>query len=81
MSLPNGMTVFESRLLPTSSGALACIGGPVEALNQFCNNSGVKNTLNYMSYLINNVKYNPPKIEAFPIIKKQFVDPNIPGIE
>ena len=81
LTLPNGMTVFQSKLLPTSKGALACIGGPVEALHQFSNNIGVKNTISYMSNLIQNVKKYPPRLEAFPSSHKSYlIDKNIPGI-
>ena len=44
-TFPNGLTVFESQLKPTSPGALACIGGPVEALEHLCGIIGSKDTM------------------------------------
>ena len=37
-TLPSGLTVYHSKLMPAEPGQVACIGGPVEALNYFTNN-------------------------------------------
>ena len=51
-SMPNGLTLFKSKLLPSSSGMLACIGGPINILEHICDSNGVGNTFSYMSHLI-----------------------------
>ena len=87
MTLPNGLTVFESKLKPTAPGLVACIGGPVECLEHLCGIAGTKSTLSYMSNLVQNMKDFRPRIDFFPTtqpdFKKDFnmIDRDIPGIE
>ena len=83
-TLPNGLTVFESRLKPTAPGVLACIGGPVEALEHLCGAAGVKSTMSYMSCLIQNLKNFKPRVDFFPANIKQhnmLMDGDLPGVE
>ena len=54
-TFPNGMTVFESRLMPASTGALACIGGPISCLDHICDSIGASSTLSYMANLTQNL--------------------------
>ena len=37
---PSGLAVYKSKLLPAQPGQLACIGGPVGALESMCNKLG-----------------------------------------
>ena len=80
-TFPNGLTVFKSRLRPTKPGILACIGGPVEALQSICGIAGAKSTIGYMSHLIQNIKAPAHKINLNPSTKNaNFFDFNIPGM-
>ena len=84
-SLPNGLTVFESKLLPTAPGVLACIGGPVEALEHICGIAGKKSTITYMASLVQNVKNFRPRVDFFPATAHKNntfqIDDDIPGIK
>ena len=80
-TFPNGLTIFKSKLKPTSPGVLACIGGPVEALENICGIVGAKPALGYMCNLIQNIKAPAPRINLNPLTKKKhFVDFNIPEV-
>ena len=82
-SLPNGLTIFKSKFKPTSRGALACIGGPVEALSFLCDSAGTEDTMTYLSYLAENMKTYKFRMDFFPSTIKQsscLVDSDIPGI-
>merc|ERR1711954_446427 len=81
-TFPNGLTIFKSKLMPTKPGTLACIGGPVEALETLCGIAGAKSTLNYVSHLVQNIKAPAHRVNLAPITKPtNLVDINIPGIE
>ena len=81
-TFPNGLTIFKSKLMPTKPGTLACIGGPVEALETLCGIAGAKSTLNYVSHLVQNIKAPAHRVNLAPITKTtNLVDINIPGIE
>ena len=54
-AFPNGLTVFESKLMPASPNALACIGGPISCLDQICESIGASSTLMYMANLTQNL--------------------------
>ena len=75
-SFPSGLTVFESRLMPATSGALACIGGPISCLNQICDTVGASSTLSYMANLIQNMN-DFTKLEFFPLDRSDFEFPRI----
>ena len=64
-TFPSGLTVFESRLMPATSGALACIGGPISSLDHICETIGASSTLSYMANLTQNLG-NYTKLEFFP---------------
>ena len=64
-TFPNGLTIFESKLMPASSGALACIGGPISCIDHICDTIGASSTLSYMANLTQNLgRYT--KLEFFP---------------
>ena len=66
-TLPNGLAVYKSKLLPASCNKLACIGGPIEALDTIVVSSGAKSAIRYMGHLIRNVSaVNIPRMEFFP---------------
>ena len=65
-TLPNGLTVFESKLKPTAPGVLACIGGPVEALEHLCGITDTQSTMTYMASLVQNIKDFKPRVDFFP---------------
>ena len=81
-SMPNGLTLFKSKLLPSSSGMLACIGGPINILEHICDSNGVGNTFSYMSHLIQYRDQHKYRMEFFPDLKSSaLVDKDIPGIQ
>ena len=82
-TMPNGLTIFKSKFKPTSRGALACIGGPVEALSFLCDSAGTENTMTYLSYLVQNKNTYKFRMDFFPCSVKQsscLIDSDIPGI-
>ena len=82
-TLPNGLTIFRSKFKPTSRGALACIGGPVEALSFLCDSAGTWDTMTYLSYLVENIRTYKFRMNFFPCSAKQYsclADSDIPGI-
>ena len=62
---PNGLAVYKSKLLPVIPGDVACIGGPVEALDGL---EGVYggHTLGYLTQLTLAMKTCKPRLEFFP---------------
>ena len=74
---PSGLAVYKSKLLPVVPGDVACIGGPVEALEGL---EGVYggHTLGYLTQLTLALKYSKPRLEFFPDSKH--IDEDIPGI-
>ena len=64
-SFPNGLTVFESKLRPAESNALACIGGPLSCIDSLCNSLGASTTMSYMANLTQNLGQYL-KIDLFP---------------
>ena len=43
--LPCGLTVYHNKLMPAEPGQVACIGGPVEALNSLADNFQAQSVL------------------------------------
>ena len=78
-TMSNGLTLFKSQLKPTSPGALACIGGPVEALQYLCEKAGRKSTMTYLSYLVQDLRNFKSRVDFFPSVAC-FVDGDIPDI-
>ena len=62
---PSGLAVYKSKLLPVVPGDVACIGGPVEALEGL---EGVYggHTLGYLTQLTLALKNSKPRLEFFP---------------
>ena len=82
-TMPNGLTIFKSKFRPTAQGALACIGGPVEALSFLCDSAGTESTMTYLSYLVQNMKTYKFRVDFSPCSVKQsscLIDSDIPGI-
>ena len=78
---PNGLTIFKSKLLPASPGAVACIGGPVSALEELVGVVGGRPAFGYMTTLVNNLGKYQPRMEFFPNNDNYALhDPDIPGI-
>ena len=82
-TLPNGLTVFKSKLKPIAPNLLACIGGPVDVLETLCNVAGTKPILNYMSCLVRNWKNYKLRCDFFPETpsKVKLIDADLPGAE
>ena len=79
---PSGLAVYKSKLLPAAPGELACIGGPVGALENFCHGFG-GNSLRYIVQLTQVMSSYAPRLEFFPETKpfsKDVIDDDIPGI-
>ena len=72
-TFPSGLTVFESRLKPDEPGALACLGGPLSALEHLCENIGQLSTMTYMANLIKSTD-NYLKIDSLSLFKCEFED-------
>ena len=79
-TLPSGLTVYRSKLLPAVPGHVACIGAPVEALNSLANNFQAQSVLSQLTHMCNNISNYVPRLDYFPEISPEFVDANIPGI-
>ena len=62
---------------------MACLGGPIEALEGLCGSHGAKSTIGYMSCLVQNLKNYKPRVDFFPTSRhgKQSLDINIPGVD
>ena len=78
---PNGLAVYKSKLLPAIPGAVACIGGPVEALEGL---EGVYggHTLGYITQLTLAMKTFSPRLDFFPDDKHDaLIDADIPGVD
>lgn len=88
-TMPNGLTVYKSKLLPANPNELACIGGPIEALDTLVVSAGAKSTIRVMGHLIRSISAgNIPRMEFFPSssaemerCKERFVDRDIPEID
>ena len=83
---PNGLAVFKSKLMPASPGAVACIGGPIGALEGLAGVLGGHSAIGYMTQLTQALGKNRSRIDFFPSDipdEKNFdiQDPDIPGIE
>ena len=79
---PNGLTVFKSQLLPVVPGAIACIGGPVDALNNIAGALGGQAALKYMSSLVTDLGKYKSKIDFFPTsyLDTNLIDMDIPDV-
>ena len=65
--LPNGMTIYKSKFIPARANESACIGGPIECINQLTNTVGASDTIRYLSNFLNYISANhAPKIDFFP---------------
>ena len=84
-TFPNGLTIFKSKLKPIAPGMLACIGGPVDKLEELCEINGSKSAISYMSCLIQDMKNFRPRMEFFPSSNQnqltKLIDSDIPGCE
>ena len=66
-SLPSGLTIYKSKFLPANEGELACIGGPLGALDGLTNTISMSSCVRYLSNLIHNYSAGfVPKIDFFP---------------
>ena len=81
-TFPNGLTIFKSKLMPASPGAVACIGGPVAAIGELAGVIGQHSTTAYLSNLLTEMKNYKPRMEFFPKMKEliNLQDQDIPGI-
>ena len=88
-SMPNGLTVYKSKFAPVNEDEIACIGGPLAAIDTIVMNAGARSAMRYMSNLINMAsKENTPKLEFFPSSDvetdrclERFTDQGIPQIK
>merc|ERR1712148_165536 len=84
-TLPNGLTIYKSKLQPWNPGETACIGGPIEALEGAMNVASTGTILRNMANLIHDVKEYRPKLEYFPdeiyVKREKVADRDIPDIE
>ena len=81
---PNGLTVFKSQLMPAFPGAVACIGGPVSALDNIASALGGQSAIKYMTTLVTGIRsVYKPRLDFFPEFKNRpdLIDKDIPGVE
>ena len=83
------MTVFKSKFVPVKSGEVACIGGPIECINNIANSAGAQTAVRYLSNFISSVSAGyAPKVDFYPSsipemerCLERFVDKDIPQID
>ena len=88
-TLPSGLTIYKSKFLPAKDDELACIGGPLGALEGLTNTISMSSCVRYLSNLISNYSSGfAPKIDFFPSSKQEmercldrFTDKAIPGMK
>ena len=77
LTLPSGLTVYHRKLMPAEPGQVACIGGPVEALNSLANNFQTQSVLSQLMYMCNNISNYVPKLDFFPAMNPEIADVDI----
>ena len=88
-SLPSGLTIYKSKFLPANKNELACIGGPLGALEGMTNTFSMSSCVRYLSNLVSNYSAGyAPKIDFFPSSIQEmnrcldrFSDKAIPGVK
>ena len=89
LTLPSGLTIYKSKFLPANKGELACIGGPLGALDGLTNTISMSSCVRYLSNLCSNYASGfAPKIDFFPSSTQEmdrcftrFSDKAIPGVK
>ena len=56
-TLPSGLQVLKSRLLPANKGEVCFIGGPTGALSLMINRISAQSTIQYMYNMINDLNF------------------------
>ena len=69
-TLPSGLQVLKSRLLPANKGEICCIGGPTGAVSSMIYHIGAQSTIQYMSNLINDFNLES-KVKHFPSLEAE----------
>ena len=79
---PNGLAVFKSKLMPVIPGEVACIGGPIGALEGLAGVIGDHSALGYLTQLTLKLS-NYKRLDFFPTDDGEVAicDTNIPGIK
>ena len=88
-SLPSGLKIYKSKFLPAKKGELACIGGPLGALDSIVANTSARSCVRYLANLLTNYSNGyAPKIDFFPSSDfemerglDRFVDKGIPDVD
>ena len=88
-SLPSGLKIYKSKFLPAKKGELACIGGPLGALDSIVANTSARSCVRYLANLLTNYSNGyAPKIDFFPSSDSEmergldrFVDKGIPDVD
>ena len=88
-TLPSGLTIYKSKFMPAKDDELACIGGPLGALEGLTNTISMTSCVRYLSNLVSNYSSGfIPKIDFFPSSKQEmdrcldrFSDRAIPGMK
>ena len=88
-SLPSGLKIYKSKFMPAKKGELACIGGPLGAIDCITANTGAKSCVRYLANLLSDYSSGyVPKIDFFPSADTEmergldrFSDKEIPGLE
>ena len=63
--------------MPAEPGQVACIGGPVEALNSLINNFQAQSVLSQLMNMCNNVLTYVPKLDFFPKMNPETTEVDI----
>ena len=80
----NGLAVYKSKLLPDKPGAVACIGGPVSALEGLISGNGEHAVLGHLTNLTLELHNYRPRVDFFPDNKENLSyqsNWDLPGIE
>ena len=79
-TLPSGLTIYRRKLLPAVPGQVACIGGPIKALDSLASNFQAQSVLNQLKNMCSNISSYIPKLDFFQSTHSEDVDVSIPGV-
>ena len=67
LTLPSGLIIYKSKFLPANESELACIVGPLGALDGLTNTISMSSCVRYLSNLVSNYASGfTSKIDFFP---------------
>ena len=79
-TLLSRLTVYRSRLLPAVLGQVACIRGPIEAVDSLASIFHAQMVLNQLKNMCSNISSYVPRLDFFPEMRPEYVDVDITGV-